>query len=166
MVATAMTPAVRFFPTGTTKYLWLPAIAAATLIPTRTEINAGTDLSVDLAEVSGWTVSSDLIDTPDINKRFTSRIPGRITAEDSSLAFYEDRVGDDVRALLPRDEEGFIVRMGGGDVPASLGDTFPVTVSSLSKAEGTDDEAAKLTVSFAITAEPAEDWVIPAATGG
>lgn len=164
MPATAMTPAVRFFPTGTTKYLWLPAIVAATLIPTRAEINAGTDLSVDLAEVAGFTVSSDLIDTPDINKRFTSRIPGRITAEDSSLVFYADRVGDDVRALMPRDEEGFIVRMPGGDVPASMGSTFPVTVSSLSEAAGTDDEADRLTVSYAITAEPAEDWAIPAAT--
>lgn len=164
MVATPLAPAERYFPTGTTRYLYLPTIAAPTLIPTRAEINAGTDLSTDLAEVSGFTVSSDLIDTPDINKRFTSRIPGRITAEDSSLVFYEDRVGDDVRAMLPRDTSGFIVRLGNGDVPASLGDTFPITVSSLAKNEGTDDEAAKLTVEFAITDEPAEDWVIPAAT--
>lgn len=162
MPATAMTPAVRYFPTGTTRYLWVPTIAAATNIPTRTEIDAGTDLSTDLAEVSGFTVSSDLIDTPDINKRFTARIAGRITAEDSSLTFYEDRVGDDVRALLPRDEEGFIVRMGGGDVAASLMDIFPVTVSSQSKQEGTDDEAARITIEFAITSEPVENEAIPA----
>ncbi len=162
MPADPMPAAVRFFPTGTTRYVWIPTIAATTLIPTRAEIDAGTDLSVDLAEVSGWTVSSDLIDTPDINKRFTSRIPGRITAEDSSLTFYEDLVGDDVRALLPRDEVGFVARMGGGDVAGSLMDIFPVTVSSLSKNEGTDDEAARLTVEFAITAEPVEDVVIPA----
>lgn len=165
MPATPMAAAVRYFPTGTTRYLWLPTIVALDLIPTRAEIDAGTDLSTDLAEVSGWTVSSDLIDTPDINKRFTSRIPGRITAEDSSLVFYEDRVGDDVRALLPRDEEGYVVRLGAGDVAASMGDTFPVTVSSQSKQEGTDDEAARLTISFAITAEPAENWPIPAHAG-
>jgi hypothetical protein len=164
MVATPMTPAERFFPTGVTRYLYLPAIVASTLIPTRTEINAGTDLSVDLAEVSGFTVSSDLIDTPDINKRFTSRIPGRITAEDSSLVFYADKVGEDVRALLPRDTAGFIVRMAGGDVPASMGSTFPITVSSISEQAGTDDEASRLTVEFAITDEPAENWAIPAAT--
>lgn len=164
MVATPMTPVERFFPTGTTRYLYLPAIVSTTLVPTRTEINAGTDLSTDLAEVSGFTVSSDLVDTPDINKRFTSRIPGRITAEDSSLVFYADKVGDDVRALLPRDETGYIVRLSGGDVPGSMGSTFPITVSSISEQAGTDDEGARLTVSFAITAEPAENWTIPAAT--
>lgn len=164
MVATAMTPVVRYFPTGTARYLYLPTIAATTLIPTRSEINGGTDLSTDLAEVSGFTVSSDLIDTPDINKRFTSRIPGRITAEDSSLTFYSDKTGDDIRALLPRDEEGYIVRLPGGDVPASLGSTFPITVSSLSEQAGTDDEGGRIVVSFAITAEPEENWVIPAAT--
>lgn len=162
MPATPMAEAVRYFPTGTTRYIWVPTIVATTKIPTRAEINAGTDLSTDLAEVSGWTVSSDLIDTPDINKRFTSRIPGRITAEDSSLTFYEDKVGDDVRALLPRDTAGYVVRMGGGDVTLSLMDIFPVTVSSLSKNEGTDDEAARLTVEFAITSEPVEDVPIPA----
>jgi hypothetical protein len=164
MAAIAMTPAVRYFPTGITRYLYLPAIVAATLIPTRAEMNAGTDLSTDLAEVSGFTVSSDLIDTPDINTRFTSRIPGRITAEDSSLVFYADKVGDDVRALLPRDETGYIVRLSAGDVAASMGSTFPITVSSISEQAGTDDEAARLTVEFAITSEPAENWAIPALT--
>ncbi|MEV0237560.1 hypothetical protein [Nonomuraea sp. NPDC050786] len=165
MPAPEMTPAVRFFPTGTTRYLWVPTIAAGTKIPTRTEIDAGTDLSTDLAEVSGFTVSSDLIDTPDINKRFTKRIAGRITAEDSSLTFYADRTGDDVRALLPMDEEGFIVRLPGGDVAASMGSTFPVTVSSISEEAGTDDEAGRLVVEFAITDEPAVNWAVPAHAG-
>ena len=41
-------------------------------------------------------------------------------------------------------------------------DIFPVTVTSLSKAFGTDDEAARITVQFAVTAEPIEDVAIPA----
>lgn len=155
----------RYFPTGVTKYYFAPTFADPEN-PTRLELDASTDLSPEIAEVDGFTVSSDQIDVPDINSRFTGKIPGRISADDSSLVFYGDKTGEDVRELLPRGTDGYIVRMGGGDVTDYKMDIFPVTVISVSKQFGTDDEAARITVQFSITSEPIEDVAIPAAAGG
>jgi hypothetical protein len=162
MVATPIQTVDRYFPTGITKYYWIPDLLDPEN-PTRAELDAGTDLSPELAEVDGFTVSSDEIEVPDINSRFTGKIPGRISADDSSLVIYGARNGIDVRALLPRGESGYIGRLGGGDVATYKMDIFPVTVTSLSKAFGTDDEAARITVQFSISSEPYEDVAIPAA---
>lgn len=161
MAATPIATVDRYFPTGITKYYWIPDILDPEN-PTRAELDAGTDLSPQIAEVDGFTVSSDEIEVPDINSRFTSKIGGRISADDSSLVMYANRNGVDVRALLPRGEAGFVGRLGGGDVAAYKMDIFPVTVISLSKAFGTDDEAAQITVQFSVSSEPIEDVAIPA----
>lgn len=155
-----MTLASRYFATGTTKYVWCTSVANK-LAPTRAEINAGTDVSGDIAEVNGWQVTSDLIEVPDINSRFTSKIPGRTSADDSSIKFYADPSGADARTLFPRDTTGFILRMDGGDVTGRKMDVFPVRVSSVPKEMGTGDDAATINVMFAITSEPAENVTIP-----
>jgi hypothetical protein len=103
-----------------------------------------------------------MVDTPDLKSRFTSQIPGRVSAEASSLTFYADKGGDDVSQVLPRDTEGFIYFMDGGDVPGDLADLFDVTVSSNSKTRSADGAVVRV-VSFAITAEPNEGLTIPAA---
>lgn len=160
MAATPITTVDRYFPTGITKYYWIPDLLDPEN-PTRLELDAGIDLSPQIAEVDGFTVSSDEIEVPDINSRFTSKIGGRISADDSSLVMYANRNGVDVRAILPRGEAGYIGRLGGGDVAAYKMDIFPVTVISLSKAFGTDDEAAQITVQFSVSSEPIEDVAIP-----
>ena len=75
---------------------------------TRAEINAGTDLTAEIAEMSGFTVTSDSVDTPDLSNRFTAKIPGRITADDSSISFYASSTSADVRTVLPRDTAGYV----------------------------------------------------------
>jgi hypothetical protein len=161
MPATPITLATRYFPTGTTKYYWLPSCSDPDN-PTRGELNAGTDLSPDLAAVSGWKTTSAQIDTPAIVARFTGKIPGRITADDSSIEMYADLAGTDARTLMPRDTAGFIARLDGGDVAARKMDIFPVTVSATPKDMGTDDKAATITFEFSITSEPSENVAIPA----
>lgn len=161
MPATPITAVTRFFATGTTKWVFTVTVGTKTAV-TRTEINNGTDLSQDVAEVNGWQVTSELIDVPDINSRFTSKIPGRTSADDSSIKFYADASGADARVLFPRDQTGFILRMDGGDVAGRKMDVFPVRVSSVPKEMGTGDDAATLEVMFAITSEPAENVIIPA----
>jgi hypothetical protein len=160
MAATPIASASRFFPTGTTKYIFCTVIANKNA-PSRAEINAGTDISGELKAVDGWKVTSELIDVPDINSRFTSKIPGRTSADDSSLTIYADPSGNDARTLFPRDTTGFILRMDGGDVTGRKMDVFPVRVSSVPKDMGTGDDAATLMVQFAITSEPVENVSIP-----
>ncbi len=161
MAATPIATVNRFFPTGTTKYVYCTSISNKNA-PTRLEINAGTDLSPEINEVDGWQVTSELIDVPDLNSRFTSKIPGRTSADDSSITFYADPSGSDARTLFPRGATGFILRMDGGDVAGRKMDVFPVTVSSVPKEMGTGDDAGTIQVMFAITSEPAENVTIPA----
>lgn len=162
MATTAITASTRYFDVGVTKIYYLPAVAAGSLTPTRAEMNAGKDLSPEIAEVDGWSVSSEQIETPDFATRFVSQIPGRISADESSLTFYSDLEGVDARALLPRDQAGFIMWLDGGDTAANKADVYPVKVTSISKMRSSEKNAAMLKISFAITADPGEDVTVPA----
>jgi hypothetical protein len=162
MAAPAITASTRYTARGSTKVYWVATISSKAA-PTRGELNAGTDLSTQVMDAEGWSVESEQIETPDLATRYTSTIPGSITAEDSSLTMYASKNGVDARALLPRDAVGFIVWLDGGDVAANKMDVFPVTVSSVSKQRSASGEDADtLVISFAITSEPAENIAVPA----
>ncbi|MEU8278244.1 hypothetical protein ACFYOK_37245 [Microbispora bryophytorum] len=160
MVATPIAAETRYFNPETSKLYWVPAIADKTA-PTRSELNAGTDVSRAVADVNGWMVSSEMIDVPDMGSRFISKIPGRISANDSSVTYYMDRAGIDAREVMPRDAEGYVVWLDGGDVAGRKCDVFPVTVSSHGKSRSAGAEPARLTIAYAITSEPAENVTIP-----
>ncbi|MGW4426433.1 phage tail tube protein [Streptosporangium sp. NPDC004631] len=161
MAATPIAAATRYINPETTKVLWLPAVANKNA-PTRSEINAGTDLSGDVADNSGWVVTSNQSDAPDMGSRFTGKVAGRITADDSSLSMYASKDSIDARALMPRDTSAYVMWMDGGDVPGRKGDVFPVTVSSVGKPRSVGDEPARINFSYAITSAPAENVTIPA----
>lgn len=162
MPATAIPASSRFFQPEISKVVFIPTIAATTtLIPTRAEINAGDDLSGEIADVSGWNVQSNFIDTPDMGKRYTTKIGGRLTTPDSSLTVYGSQDGDDARAILPRGTEGYLAFMDGGDVTGQPMDVFKVEVAALGKMRSTGDNAFQLTVQFSIK-DFAEDVSIPA----
>jgi hypothetical protein len=163
MPATPAPTATRFFHVGETKVYYLPAVAAADLTPTRAEINAGTDLSDELADISGWMIQGAEIETPDLGSTFNGKIPGRISVDDSSLTFYADETGVDVRSVLPRGTAGFILFADGGDVAGALADVYPIRVRAVGKQRSMGDEAGRLTIPFSITKKPAEDVVLPAA---
>jgi hypothetical protein len=99
-----------------------------------------------------------------MGRLFTAQITGRTTAPQSSLTFYADEVGDDIRAVLPRGTSGYLMFADGGLVSGSAADVVPVKVASVGKQRSVGDDPATLTVMFAITSEPAEDVVIPTLT--
>lgn len=156
-----LTASTRYFDPETTVVYYLPAIAAADLTPTRLEMDAGTNITGELRDLSGWTVTSEEIETPDMGSRFTSKIPGRRSAEDSNLTLYADINGTDVRDLLPRDTTGYIMWCDGGDTAGNKADVFPIRVRSVPKQRSTSD-AALIQVQFSVTSEPAEDVTVPA----
>lgn len=162
MATPALTSSTRYFDPEVTKVYYVPTISTISA-PTRVEMDAGTDLSGEIAELSGWVVTSNQIATPDLGSRFTSQIGGRTTAEDSSLTFYSDKEGVDARTVLSRDTTGYILWLDGGDIEANKMDVFPVTVVSVGKMRSVGDEAARLQVQFSITSEPSEDVAVPAA---
>lgn len=155
--------ATRYFQPEVSRVHFLPTIAAATLIPTRAEITAGTNITGEIADLSGWQVRGDMIPTPDLASRFVSQIGGRTKAESSSITFYADKTANDVRTVMPRGQVGYIVFMDGGDV-ATTGkmDVYPVEVTAVGKARSTGDQAMQISIDYAITRPPAEDVAIPA----
>lgn len=161
MAATPITASTRYVNVGTTLVLWVPSISNINA-PTRSELNAGTNLVGENFASSGWSVKTTLVETPNMADRFTSKIAGRIAADDSSLTMFMDLDGTDARALMPVDAAGFVVWLDGGDVPGRLMDVYPVSVASHSKARSTDaKDAATVEIMFAITSKPAEGVTVP-----
>lgn len=163
MAATPITKTKRYFARGITRCYFLEAVEDYQSGPSRSELDAGMDLTEEIAEIEGWGVSSNNIETPDLGRRFTPTIPGSIEADESSITFYASLTGEDVREVLPRDTEGYIVWLDAGDTPGAPMDVFPVRVSSVGKPRSLDDEAQILTINFAIIDEPVENLEIPAA---
>ncbi|BBG01556.1 MULTISPECIES: phage tail tube protein [Pseudonocardia] len=150
---------------GKSKYYWVETIADYHA-PTRTEIDAGVDLSPIVADHDGWTVQSGQIEAPNLKTRWTNTIPGEKSADDSSLTCYMSEDGDDARDLMEQDTAGFVLRFPGGDVAGNRYDVFPVIVSAQSKnlsVDGSDPDTMEF--QFAITEEPAENLTVPAHAG-
>ncbi|MGW0131891.1 phage tail tube protein [Streptomyces sp. NPDC003299] len=162
MPATSITPSVRYYRRGVTKVLWVPTIANKNS-PTRAELDAGTALEAETGAMSGWQTTSETVATPALGSRFTPVVGGAITAADSSLTFWASKDGEDVRSLLVREANGFVVWMDEGDVPTQTMDVYPVTVTSQAKVRELD-QAAQIMCQFAITSEPAENVTIPPTT--
>ena len=153
----------RFSRKGVTKILFADTIAAATYIPTRAEITGATALTKQIAEVEGFSLENQEIETPDLESTFTSKIPGDDQAADSSLTFYEDDTSSTLEEALAKGTVGFIIILRKGDVPASKSmDVYPVRVASKSAAITVDNEAAKWTARFSITDTPVLDAAVPA----
>lgn len=152
--------AKRYFQPGLTKLYFLTTAVDYTAL-TLAEITAGTELTEDLANLSGWTITSNTIDTPDFATRFTSMIAGTTTVSDSSLTFYGSSDGHDIRTILPRDTTGYLVAQDAGSAGGVM-DVYPVTVSSLGKVRSNSDSF-QIQVSFVVTDVPSEDQTIPSA---
>lgn len=151
----------RYIAPGTRKYVWVPTIANKAA-PTSVEITAGKDLTKEVADASGWTTTSNNVDAPDFGSRFTPKVPGMISADDSSLTFYQSNDSIDIRTVFTIDLAGFIIIFPEGIATGLTMDVFPVKVSSPSKQQSPTDPA-QLQVQFAITSQPVPDLAIPTA---
>lgn len=155
---------MRFNRKGITKIKFLPNIAASSMIPTRTEISAGTDLTPGIHSIEGWSLENQPIETPDMESTFVSKIDGDDSAADSSLGFYEDSELDDIETDLAKGTVGFMCIFSKGDTPGAKGlDVFPVKVASNSKQYAAENEAAKIAVQFVITDRPVQNQTVPPA---
>lgn len=157
-----ITASEKYTARGTSKCYWIPSISNPAS-PSRPELNAGTDLSPSVTDSEGWSVETEQIQAPSLADRYTPTVAGEITAEDSSLTMFASKNGIDARALMPRDAQGFIVWMDGGDVAGNKCDIYPVTVSSVSKQRQVrGGEVDTLVISYSITDVPSENVSVPA----
>lgn len=160
MAAPEIATSTRYFLPGTTKIVIVPTIANLAAGPTRAEIDAGLDVSEEVANISGWRIASADLPTPDLGKRFTPNISGRLTADSSSLTFWADKTGTDIRDELTIDQSTYVVFMDGGDVTGSPMDAFKVVVSSLGKLRELEG-AGRIDVQFSIR-DYSENLAVPA----
>src|SRR5436190_22661222 len=98
MLDTPIGGSQRYIPEGISHYYWLPA-SASQASPTRAELNAGTDLSPEIAATGNWGIISGAIDTPDLATLFTSQIGGKTTVDGPTIDMYADSTSTDVRTL-------------------------------------------------------------------
>ncbi len=159
MPPSPLTATTRYTPPGVRKYYWITT-ASSYLTPTRAELNAGTDLTAEIAEVSGFTLSADTADTPDLASGFVSTVPARISAEDSEIVFWASSTSADARTVFPRGTAGYLVFMPEGDVATQKMEIWPVKVSSMFIDQGMEDPA-KVHVQFSVTKVPAQNVTIP-----
>jgi hypothetical protein len=160
MAATPIAGSLRYIPEGVRHFYYLTAIADITA-PTRTELNAGTDLTPEVAGFGNWGLTSSAVDTPDLVSRFVTNIPGLVTADGPTISMYADSTSADVRTLLPRDTAGFIVVFPEGDVSGHGMDIFPVKVLAAEKMASLGGNPATVDLTFSVTLEPQENVTVP-----
>ncbi|MFE3381648.1 phage tail tube protein [Streptomyces anulatus] len=157
-------PVKKYMRRGTSKFYFLETIAAATMIPTRTELTAGTEFSEFIAAMDGWTVANNEIETPNMADTYDSTIPGSDKADTSTFTFYEDEVNAEIEEMLAKGTTGYVVILRKGDVPANNSmDVFPIRVASQSPQYTADNEAAKFVVTCSITSRPVQGAPVPTA---
>jgi hypothetical protein len=160
MPAPNITASTRYARFGVTRVVYALTVANY-LSPTRGEINAGTDLSNEVAEISGFQVTSEFIDSPDLGSAFVAKVAGRTSSDDSSITMYASVNSVDVRTLLPRGTTGYLMWFDEGDVAGRKYDVYPITVGSAAKDRDLE-AAARIIVSVAVTRVPAENVTVPA----
>ena len=151
----------KFFRRGITKVKFLPAIASALLVPTAPELTAGTDLTVDLAEVSGWQLTNSPIPVPSMADKFTSQIEGEDTVADSSLTFYDRDDAEVIRDVLAKGVVGYIVIAPYGFTAAKRLQVYYCSSTGVNDEFSVGNDAARFMVGFAIKSTPNLDATHP-----
>lgn len=160
MAAPPIGASSRYIPEGNTHFYWLPA-CANTASPTRAELNAGTDLTPEIATTGNWGIISGSIDAPDLATLFTAQIAGKVTIDGPTIDMYADATSADVRTLLPRGTTGFVVKLPEGDTAGRKCDVFAVKVLAQAKPTNLTNPSV-VQLQFAITKNPNENVVVPA----
>lgn len=149
----------RFYRRGISKMKFLPAVAGSS--PTRPEITAGVDISPQVAEIAGFSLTNSPISTPDLATSFNSQIPGSDEAADSSVTMYDDNASSTLRTAMAKGTAGFMVLFPYGDTATKRLEVYPVTSTGVNDQWTTGAEAAKYIASFAITSTPNQTGTTP-----
>lgn len=159
----------RFSQKGNTRAWFVPTIASLTRVPTASEVNAGTKLDPQMAEINGFTFANEPIKTPVMRDSFDAQIPGQDNTDTSSMSFWEDKVAanNPIKTALTKGMNGYVVIFyagiasgSGAAAAADKCEVWPVTVSSVARRYTTANEAAQYMISFAMTEPPAVDVAV------
>lgn len=148
----------RYFRRGTTKIYFVSTISN-TASPTVAEMAAGTELTCEVAEISGFAFQNSPIDVPDMCAEFVKKIPGEDTADDSEMTFYEDDTSNPLLTTLAKGNQGYVVFFPygiGGASPVAGDDceVWPVSVAKTTREWSAGNDPARFMSTFTITGVP------------
>lgn len=151
---------VRFIRRGVSKVYWVPTIANINA-PTATEVNAGTNLTPQLAELSGFSYTNQPVAAGDWGDNFDPKVVGLDQAADSTVQIYEKRVTNNLRSVLAKGTAGnLVIFFAGlaGTTPAAGDkcDVWPCTSAGTPR-DYTAADAARWHAALVPSARPAED---------
>jgi hypothetical protein len=159
--AIPLTTTARYFPPGVRQYYWVPSIATQTA-PTRAELNAGTDLSGQVAAVSGWQLVKTRADVTPLGSAVTVMLDTIADPNSAANEFviYASTSSTDARLLLPPGTAGFLVFLPEGDFPGRRCEVWPATVSTMFFDQDTETPG-QIHFQFTVTGLPSQNVVIP-----
>lgn len=163
MPPTKLNPTSRYIHAEVATVYGIDTVAAPdTTGPTRVEIDAGTDWTDEVAEMTGWALSAQRVAVPDLGRKFVSQVGGRINPSDSSIMFWASEDTLDIRDAIATGDKLYVMIAHGGDVTGQKADLWYVEVNAISKPIVVGNESPRITVEFAHLARPLEDFAIPA----
>ena len=135
------TATTRHVQPGVTVVKHLPAVVNLLNGPTRSELAAGTDISLELLDWDGWAPAGSTAPSRSVGTKKVGGVPSVETLSDSSLTLNSSRSGQDTRALFVNGLAGFVVFMDSGDVPTQLMDVFKTEVINTTPVRSADGSA-------------------------
>ena len=159
MAAPPIGASTRYIPEGTTHYYYVASIAN-TASPTRAELNAGTDLTPEVAAAGDWAINGNAVPAPDLASLFDPSIAGKTSMGTTTLDMYASSNSVDVRTLLPRATTGYIVKFPEGDVTGRTMDVFKITVLAQPKPTNMGNPQV-IQIQFVVNKTPNENVTVP-----
>lgn len=146
----------RFSPRSVAKWYWVAAADQAGATATRTELDAGTDLTEAISAVSGFSESANFTGTPDLASHREGQILDGITMENGSITFYAARDGVDAAAFFALGDLGHLYYLPYGDTATEPMEQYDVEVGSVSRGKEITG-ASNIVVTYALNekTEPA-----------
>ena len=149
MVATPLATLNPYIPLDIRKFYAVTSIAVFTA-PTRGELDAGTDMTPQVTEAPGWSISGSTVDSQSFVGA-ALKLQGPKSVDDSSLTCRNSKTSTDARTILTQDLAINIVVFPEGDVTGRKMNVFQTVVNALPLSPGIADPATT-TFQFAITA--------------
>ena len=151
--------AIKFFRRGVSKIYFLPAVAGAS--PTSGEIAAGTDLSPQINNISGFQMSNQPIEVPVLSTQFVGKIDGPDTVADSTITFLDHSDSATLRTLQAKGTAGFLVLMPYGNVSSKRCEVWPAKSTGVNDEWSLGNDPARFVVGYVITSLPTQTATLP-----
>lgn len=159
-----ITKAHRFTPRAVNQYVWIPTVAsAATGVPdpTGVEVTAGTFVTRELTDISGFELSPDTVDSMDAATKFVGQITVSVKGGTPTLTFNASKEGDDARDVFEEGDVGYMLIAPAGVTESAKAEVWELEVASVT-AVPTLIDSLKVIVTFSVPAEPNRKFVMPA----